>query len=362
MLFRSGNRHQVSLLPSQLEDYVPETDPVRAYDAFVEALELEALGLKLDRNKRGCCEYDPKSMVKLLVYGYSYGVTSSRKLERATHHNLSFIWLMGGLKPNFKTIARFRKQNLGLLKKVLGKSVKMCLKLGLIEGNTLFIDGSKIRGNAGRSKHITLKYAKEQLEGLEKRIEELLEQVEKQDKSEQGLASHQDLQEELKKRGDLFHDMKACIQEMEEEDREKMNRTDKEAVMFKSRQGSHVGYNVQNSVDEKHGLVVSSDVVNEATDRKQLGAQVMEAEQALEQEVKTVCADSGYDNLSEAAPLHERGIELIVPNQEVNESNKKENDFSWRAFKYDQQSDTYRCPTGELLRFNAVCKIGRAHV
>ena len=145
MAYRIGNREQVMLLPPTIEDYVGEDDPVRAYDAFVEALNLEQLGIENEEVKVGNSAYDPKTMLKILVYGYSYGWRSSRKLERALHHNLSFIWLTGGMKPDHKTIAKFRRDNLAALKKVLRQCVRLCIDLKLIEGNTLFIDGSKIR-------------------------------------------------------------------------------------------------------------------------------------------------------------------------------------------------------------------------
>jgi transposase len=138
----------MNLFPQSIEDYVPKDDPVRAYDAFVESLELAELGITIDENQVGNPEYVPGAMIKLLVYGYSYGMRSSRKLERATYHNIAFIWLMGGLKPDHKTIARFRTDNKRALKNILKQCARLCIKLGLIEGNTLFVDGSKIRANA----------------------------------------------------------------------------------------------------------------------------------------------------------------------------------------------------------------------
>ena len=111
MAYRYGDRCQTQLFPPSLEDYVGEDDPVRAYDAFVEVLDLGKLGITLDANKVGNSKYDPKAMIKLLVYGRSYGLRSSRKLERATCHNVSFIWLLGGLKPDHKTIAQFRRRH-----------------------------------------------------------------------------------------------------------------------------------------------------------------------------------------------------------------------------------------------------------
>jgi len=152
MAYRYGNRCQYGLFPQSIEDYVAPSDPVRAYDAFVEALDFNALGIEIDPNQVGNSEYDPKAMLKLFVYGYSYGTKTSRKLERETYHNLSFLWLMGGLKPDHKTIAEFRRNNKEALKKVLRQCARMCLKLDLIAGNVLFVDGTKIRANAARAR------------------------------------------------------------------------------------------------------------------------------------------------------------------------------------------------------------------
>ena len=148
MAYRSGDRQQMSLLPQSIEEYVAEDDPVRAYDAFVEAVDFHEPGININPYKVGNAEYDPRSMLKLLVYGYSYGVKSSRKLERECYHNIAFIWLMGGLKPDHKTIAEFRRRNKKALKKVLRHCAQVCIKLELIAGNVLFVDGTKIRANA----------------------------------------------------------------------------------------------------------------------------------------------------------------------------------------------------------------------
>ena len=152
MAYRFGSRFQMKLLPQSIEEYVTKDDPVRAYDAFVEALDYNELGIEINPNKVGNSEYDPKAMLKLFVYGYSYGVRSSRKLERETYHNLSFMWLMGGLKPDHKTIAEFRRRHKKAIQKVLKQCARMCMKLNLISGNVLFVDGTKIRANASISR------------------------------------------------------------------------------------------------------------------------------------------------------------------------------------------------------------------
>ena len=125
MAYRNGKRNQMTFLPPCVEEYVSPEDPVRAYDAFVEALDFNELGIVYNPHKVGNSEYNPKTMLKLFVYGCSYGWKSSRLLERANHHNLSFIWLMGGLKPDHKNISEFRLNNKNVLKKVLKKCVRM---------------------------------------------------------------------------------------------------------------------------------------------------------------------------------------------------------------------------------------------
>ena len=95
MAYRYGDRFQLGLFPQSIEDYVATNDPVRAYDAFVEALDFNTLGVEIDPHQVGNSEYDPQAMLKLFIYGYSYGTKTSRKLEREIHHNLSFIWPHG---------------------------------------------------------------------------------------------------------------------------------------------------------------------------------------------------------------------------------------------------------------------------
>ena len=106
MAYKIGDRRQMTFLPPTIGEYLSPEDPVRVYDAFGEALDLQALGIPVQPYKAGANEYHPRAVVKLIMYGYSYGNRSSRRLERACHHNLSFVWLVSGLKPDYRTIAR----------------------------------------------------------------------------------------------------------------------------------------------------------------------------------------------------------------------------------------------------------------
>ena len=150
MAYRYGqDRHQMLVFPQSLDQYVAEDHPVRAYDAFVDTLDFDELGIELDAHRVGNSQYDPGLMLKLLLYGYSYGLQGSRKLERATYENVSFIWLMKNLKPDHKTICEYRRNNKEALKRALKLCARLCLKLDLIDGNVLFGVDCPDRRNCG---------------------------------------------------------------------------------------------------------------------------------------------------------------------------------------------------------------------
>lgn len=113
------NRNQITLLPSRIDEYIDQDNPTRVIDAYVESLDLLALGFeKATPNQTGRPMYSPKDMLKLYIYGYMNGVRSSRKLETETKRNLEMIWLMNKLTPDHKTISRFRQNNPQALKNV----------------------------------------------------------------------------------------------------------------------------------------------------------------------------------------------------------------------------------------------------
>jgi len=212
-------------------------------------------------------------MLKLLVYGYSYGLKSSRKLERETHNNLSFLWLMGGLKPDHKTIAEFRRRNRDSLAKVIRLCAELCLKLNLIDGNILFGDGTKLRANAGRGQSHKQDYYEKELKAVAGRIDRLLEECEALDEAEQGWGSLVTVEKELGQADRLKAVIAGVLKASEESGKQVVNQTDPDCGLMRSVQGSHASYNVQSVVDDKHGLIVHSEAVNEATDVNQFARQ-----------------------------------------------------------------------------------------
>ena len=350
MAYRYGNRDQLGLLPPSIEEYVGEEDPVRAYDAFVESLDFSELGIEIDEHQVGNSEYDPRAMLKLLVYGYSYGIKESRKLERATHHNLSFMWLMGGLKPDHKTIAEFRRQHKGALTQVLKQCVRMCIKLDLIAGNVLFVDGSKIRANAGRGQSHDRAYYEKQLAELDRRVEKLMEESERLDEQQEGLGSSVAMDQELRQAERLKRTIQQALQGFTDNDRELVNRTDPDCALMHSVQGSHASYNVQSVVDEKHGLIVQAEAVSATSDVNQFADQIEHANEVLEKPCEVAVADAGYADTEELKKIDDQQIKVVVPSQRQ-ALHEEEGPFSKSHFRYDAEKDCYYCPEGKRLSY-----------
>src|SRR6478752_4268769 len=150
------DRGQRTLFPECLEYWIDEGNPVRAIDAFVEKLELSGLGFDgVAPESTGRPSYHPSGMLKLYIYGYLNRIQSSRRLEREAGRNLEVIWLLRRLAPDDKTIADFRKDNGPAIKKVCAQFVALCRQMGLLNGASVAIDGSKFKAVNTRDKNYT---------------------------------------------------------------------------------------------------------------------------------------------------------------------------------------------------------------
>jgi transposase len=355
MAFRQCERSQQMFLPHSIEEYVSQDDPVRAYDAFVDSLDWKALGIVADEHQAGCPAYPPKTMLKILVYGYSYGIRSSRKLERALHHNLSFIWIAGGLQPDFKTIARFRRDNLKALKDVLKHCARLCLKLDVIAGNTLFVDGSKFRANAGISHSGTAEQCDQQIKQIDQRIEEILKECESVDTQEAQEDSMVHLTQELAEQKSRKQRIEKAVEQLKAEGLQRVNTTDPDCARMHGRQGSHAGYNSQIVTDDQHGLIVHSDVVNDNNDRKQFAEQIKAAQEITGKVPDVAGADCGYYSGPELEKMAGVAATVLVPARgQVHRSTLKP--FAKGRFTYLADENVYLCPAGHRLTYRRTCE------
>src|SRR3954469_8036209 len=140
------DRRQATLLPDCLDDYVTEDNPVRFVEAFIDELDLAALGFAgIVPEVTGRPAYHPSTLLKIYIYGYLNRTQSSRRLECETRRNLELIWLTGRLSPDFKTIADFRKDNGPAIRKVCAHFLQVCRELQLFSNAIVAIDGSKFK-------------------------------------------------------------------------------------------------------------------------------------------------------------------------------------------------------------------------
>jgi len=257
---------------------------------------------------------------------------------------------MGGLKPDHKTIAEFRRGNRKALKKVLRHCARICIKLGLIAGNVLFVDGTKIRANAGRDRTHDRAYYEKLLTKLDRRIEQLLTDCEAADRSEEGAPSYVAMDKELAKSRNLKGRIQEALNAFASGDKKQVNQTDPDCAMMKGIQGSHAGYNVQSVMDDKHGLIVQAEAVSDANDSQQFARQIDQANELLKEPCKAACADAGYADTDELAKIDEQGIKVVVPSKRQ-ASRKEEGPFSKSNFRYDETLDCYFCPESHRLSY-----------
>ena len=179
------SRDQGTLFPEYFEDFVTEDNPVRVVDVFVEQLDLNQLGFKsVNPLATGRPAYHPAVLLKLYIYGYLNRIQSSRRLERESQRNLELFWLTERLKPDFKTIANFRKDNGPAIRKVCSQFVMLCRQLNLFADATVAIDGSKFKAVNNRDKNYTANKIERRREQIEASIERYLSALETADRQE----------------------------------------------------------------------------------------------------------------------------------------------------------------------------------
>jgi transposase len=363
--FKTGaSREQSSLLPPRIEDYVGCDNPVRAIESFVGALDLAKLGFRhADRGAEqvGQPPYDPTDLLKLYLYGYINQIRSSRRLEREACRNLELIWLLKNLKPGYRTIANFRKENWEALRAANRSFVLLVRELGLICGSVVAIDGSFFHGDASKASIFTRKRLAEQIAKLDQEIEAYGKSLEDNDAAEAREPSKDrtDGPSTREDSGDLGAKVSALMAKrsraqadlarLEETGETQLSLTDPDArLLVKNGQGV-AGYNVQIAVDDKHKLIVASEVVNDSSDVGQLHAMAKAAKDALEAETLQALADEGYYSSLELKACEDDGIVAYVPVPEGNGRLEKEGRFGLKDFSYDGAADVYRCPAGQLL-------------
>lgn len=360
--FKVGmSREQVCLLPPRVEDYVGPDNPVRAIDSYVGALDLIGLGFRHADHSLGVGQppYDPCDLLKLYLYGYLNQVRSSRRLEREAHRNLELIWLLKGLRPGYRTIAKFRQENWAALKAVNRNFMLLARELGLIGGDVVAIDGAFFHGDASKASIVTRKRLAEQIAALDRDIEAYGKALDANDTAEaerspggadRGDGGGADIAQKVAALMAKRAQVQADLEQMKASGETQLSHTDADARLLTKNGQTIAGYNVQIVVDAKHKLIAASEIVNDGNDTGQLYPMAKAAKEALGVETLQALADVGYYSGTALKSCEEDGIVAYVPQAERTGRLAAQGRFTHEDFIYESGTDTYRCPAGEQLR------------
>jgi transposase len=351
-----ADRGQSTLLPECLEDWIEEDNPVRAIDAFVDALDLADLGFDgVEPAATGRPAFHPSVLLKLYIYGYLNRVQSSRRLEREAGRNLELLWLLGRLVPDHKTIADFRKDNGPALRRVCARFVELCRRMGLLATASVAIDGSKFKAVNNRDKNFTKGKVERRRAQLEQSVARYLAQLDTADRQEptEALAAKaKHLKEKPVKLKSEMDKLSAYEKRMLASPDEQISLTDPDSrSMATSGRGSGVvGYNVQVAVETENHLIVTHEVTMSGSDRSNLARVGKAAKAVMRTDTLEAVADRGYFNSPEILQCHEAGITVTLP-KPMTSGAKAAGRFGKQDFVYLPDEDAYRCPAGERLKY-----------
>ena len=355
-------RTQTALLPPAVEDYVGAHSLTRVIDAYVNGLGMGALGFeKSVPAATGRPSYAPDDLLKLYLYGYWNRIRSSRGLEAECKRNVEVMWLLGQLAPDHKTIADFRRLNGGSFQAVCAQFVQFLREVELVGGEVpvVAVDGSKFKASASKASLVSAEQAAKQRSRIQQGIAEYLAQLDESDRREERQVEPDAARiaaalERLRKRDQQLAQAQAELAGKADGPKGKagtprVGLTDPDCVMLQKKGTPAIaGYNVQQAVDAKHKLIVAHEVTTQHNDHTSLESMATQAQEALAAESLTVLADTGYMNGAQAQACEDQGITPVVPMQEAANTHAPDC-FPKTMFSYDDATDSYRCPAGQVL-------------
>jgi transposase len=356
--FRDYDQHQSFLLPPSLDDWLPKDHTARFIsEAVDEMLDLSSVYASYERSD-GSPPYDPKMMLKLLLYAYSTGVTSSREMERRCQIDVAFRWLGANTAPDYRSISRFRRRHLLALDDLFIQVLTLCAESGLVSLGRVALDGTKLRASASRHKAMSHDRMGPKIEELAAQVAAMLAEAEATDRAEDAEFGEDrrgdELPAELATKEGRLARMRAAKAAIEAEAREKAaakaaakaaddggdeaavseaaetaassatpnpktqrNFTDPESRMMKTTDGFHYAYNAQTVVDEGSQVVLAAEVTQQATDIDQFLFMVGVTEGNLDaadidDSPEVVLADAGYCSEANLQQIADAKINALV--------------------------------------------------
>ena len=303
----SFDRNQMMM--TTWDSMVDSESTARLIDAFVDSLDLSKYGVK-EIASEGRPPYDPRSLYKLYIYGSDNGIKSSRKLAKSCKVNVEVKWMLGGVEPDFRTIADFRKDNIDSLKKIFREFNKRIS--GAVEWGFTSIDGSKFAACNSKDNNFTKNKLDDRIKWLNGHIDEylrMLDDADKQDnlEDEPEKLTKELIEEKLKEARERLAKYEGYQKIMEESGQSQMSLIDADAKLMKSKNGFAVAYNPQTAVDSNTHLIRDFQMTNQVTDHGLLDSTLEEVRKESDGIIETV-ADRGYESEEDMVKCLEDGI------------------------------------------------------
>lgn len=343
---------------------LPRGHLARAVDEIIEGLNVARCNRKRLRTP-GEAAYDVRGMVKILIYAYARGITSSREMARQCEENMAFRFLTRGDCPDFRTISLFRRKRRHLLRWVFKKTVTLARQMGIARLGLVALDSVKLPADASSGKKMTGAELREELKKLDEYLEQVALRDQKEDaqygparKGDELPAEVQDAQqrkEKLEKALKVLEERQAAARREPPKD---VSIVDPEAPWVK-KSGKFVrGYSGQVAADSEHQVIVGLRATAQATDSEQLNSMLQEVEKTAGQAPGQLVADSGYYTDDAVLEASRSDTDCIVPDSEtaaqLNNPKRGESEgaaYHVSRFTYDEAQDEFTCPQGKKLPF-----------
>jgi len=336
------NRDQMFML--SLESAIAADVIVRVVDVFVDVIDLKSFGFAhVECQEEGRPPYHPSVLLKLYLYGYHYGIRTTRKLEREAQTNIEAMWLLSGLRPKYKTIADFRKNHSKAFREVFRRFVCLLKEWNLIEGETVAIDSFKIRGSNSLKNNFNESKLKRHLDYIENQIKEYEALLDANDKEE----DKKELEKKIEERKEKQAKYEQIKTELENSGEEQISLTDPDSrSVILHKNIINVGYNIQASSDEKHKLLVEFDT-GDVNDTHALSPIAIQTKELLQIDHLNALADKGYHTGEELEQCQKNDITTYVSPKAP--STKDIGLYPITSFIYDTKQDIYICPQGNAM-------------
>jgi len=345
------------LLPPSLEDLLGKEHPARFIRELVEALDLKALGFRQRVAEEGRPNYASDLLLKVWLYGYFRKIRSSRGLEQACMDQMGMLWLTGLQTPDHNTLWRFWRDNKAGIGRVFKEGLRIAAEAKLVGLVLHAVDGTKIETAARKGQAWHRRDVEKLMGELDEVIEQVMAETERMG-GDSGIEYR--LPEHLHDRQDLRGMIQERLREMDRQNRDQVMPDDEDSRMMKLGDGrKRFGYNAQVVVDEKSGLIVAEEVVQDESDNYQLTPMVEQVQKNLGQAADETVADGGYKAPSELARAENLHQSVLVNLGKPSDGN---GDYSAARFVYHEAEDHCVCPRGEKLPFWKEKKKDRVHL